>query len=212
VKTIPGIDLCVVIDKAILGGRDAAGVLRLLLVAGVNWFQYRDKCSGDGEIARAISGMLPLTREAGARLIVNDRVEVASQLDADGVHLGRDDMAIGEARRLLGEEKIIGYSARLLEDAARAEAEGADYLGVGAIYQTGTKPDACVIGLAGLAEISRGVKIPVIAIGGIARSRVSDVLEAGATGIAVASAVISAPDPAAVARALLEEIRAFREN
>lgn len=212
VKTNPGIDLYVVIDKAILGGRDAAAVLRLLLEAGVKWFQYRDTCSGDAEIARAISGMLPLCGEAGARLIVNDRVEVASRLGADGVHLGRDDMAIGEARRILGKEKIIGRSARLVEEAERAEAEGADYLGVGAIYKTRTKPDAPVVGLARLAEIGRRVKLPVIAIGGITRSRVRDVLEAGATGVAVASAILSAPDPAAVARALLEEIRALREK
>jgi len=212
VKTSPGIDLCVIIDKAILGERDAAAVLRLLLEAGVRWFQYRDKCSEEAEIARAISGMLPFCGEAGARLIVNDRVGVASRLGADGVHLGQSDMAIGEARRILGREKIIGRSARLVEEAERAEAEGADYLGVGAIYRTRTKPDARIVGLARLAEISRRVKLPVIAIGGITRTQVRDVLEAGATGVAVASAVLSAPDPAAVARALLEEIRASRKK
>lgn len=211
-KTSPGIDLYVILDKAILGARDAAGVLRLLLGAGVRWFQYRDKCSGDGEIARAVSSMLPLCREAGARLIVNDRADIASRLGADGVHLGQGDMAVVAARRTLGEDTIIGCSARLVEEAERAEAEGADYLGVGAVYHTRTKPDARVVGVARLAEITRRVKIPVIAIGGITRPRVSDVLGAGATGIAVASAILSAPDPAAVARALLQEIRASRKK
>jgi thiamine-phosphate diphosphorylase len=212
VKTSPGIDLYVILDKAILGARDAAAVLRLLLGAGVRWFQYRDKCSGDGEIARAVSSMLPLCREAGARLIVNDRADIASRLGADGVHLGQGDMAVVAARRTLGEDTIIGCSARLVEEAERAEAEGADYLGVGAVYHTRTKPDARVVGVARLAEITRRVKLPVIAIGGITRLRVKEVLDAGATGIAVASAILSAPDPAAVARALLKEIRGSRKK
>lgn len=212
VKKSLAIDLYVIVDKAALAGRDAVGVLRLLLGAGVRWFQYRDKSSGDDEIARAIGIMLPLCREAGARLIVNDRVEVASRLDADGAHLGRDDAAIEEARRILGEGKIIGCSARSVEAAKRAEAAGADYLGVGAIYQTGTKRDARVIGLAGLADIRRAVKLPVAAIGGITRSRVGDVLSAGATGIAVVSAVLGATDIAGAARGMIDEIEAWKAS
>ncbi|MCX6339986.1 MAG: thiamine phosphate synthase [Candidatus Aureabacteria bacterium] len=201
-----------IIDRGIYIKKGLEDLVYSLINAGVRWFQYRDKCSGDGEIARAVSSMLPLCREAGARLIVNDRADIASRLGADGVHLGQGDMAVVAARRTLGKDKIIGCSTRLVEEAERAEAEGADYLGVGAIYQTRTKPDARVVGVARLAEITRRVKLPVIAVGGITRPRVSDVLGAGATGIAVASAILSAPDPAAVARALLEEIRAFREK
>ena len=204
------LDLYVIIDRTALAGRDATDVLRLLLGAGVRWFQYRDKGSGDDEIVREIGLMLPLCREAGARLIVNDRVEVASRLDADGVHLGRDDAAIEDARRILAKEKIIGYSARSMEVAKRAEAAGADYLGVGAIYQTGTKRDARVIGLAGLADIRRAVKLPVVAIGGITRSRVGDVLAAGATGIAVVSAILHSKDIPSEARGILGEIGAWK--
>jgi thiamine-phosphate pyrophosphorylase len=210
VKKKPAIDLYVIVDKALLEGRDAVSILQLLLRAGVRWFQYRDKYSSDDEIAHAVGLMLPLCREADARLIVNDRVEIASQLDANGVHLGRDDAAIKEARRILGEEKVIGYSARSVEMAKRAESAGADYLGVGAIYQTGTKKDARVIGLAGLADICKVAKLPVVAIGGITRPRVSEVLQAGATGIAVASAVLGATDVAEAARGMLEEIGTWK--
>jgi len=204
------LDLYVILDKAVLEGRDTAGVIRLLLQAGVRWFQYRDKCSSDDEVACAVSSVLPLCREAGARLIVNDRVEIASRLDVDGVHLGLDDASIEDARRILGPEKIIGYSARSVEVAKRAEAVGADYLGVGAIYHTGTKQDARIIGPAGLAEVCRAVSIPVVAIGGITSPSVREVLRAGATGVAVASAVLGATDIAEAARGMIEEIREWK--
>lgn len=205
------IDLYAIIDKAALEGRDAASILRLLLQAGVRWFQYRDKLSGGDDIAREVVLMLSLCREAGASLIVNDRVEVASRLDADGVHLGREDVAIAEARRILGEEKIIGCSARSVEAARQAEAAGADYLGVGAVYQTGTKRDARVIGLAGLGQICRAVKLPVVAIGGITRRRVRDVLQAGATGVAVVSAILHSKDIQGEAQGMLDEIREWKK-
>lgn len=204
------VDLYVIIDKAALEGQDAVSTLRLLLQAGVRWFQYRDKHSRDDEIAREVGLMLPLCRESGAALIVNDRVGVASRLNADGVHLGRHDAAIEEARRILGEDKIIGYSARSVDVAMRAEAAGADYLGVGAIYQTGTKPDARVIGPAGLADICGAVKLPVVAVGGITRRRVREVLQAGAAGVAVVSAILHSRDVSGEARGMLEEIGAWK--
>ncbi|MCX6356366.1 MAG: thiamine phosphate synthase [Candidatus Aureabacteria bacterium] len=202
--------LYVIIDTALLGRGGPDQLLESLLAAGVRWFQYRDKDGSDADILHAVSRLLPRCREAGARLLVNDRVRVAVKSGADGVHLGAIDMPVAEATRLLGPEKIIGRSARTVEDALRAKGEGADYLGVGSIAATATKPDACVIGVERLAEICRSVEVPVVAVGGITPRRVREIFQAGASGIAVASAVVRAPDPAAAAREFMGEVTRWR--
>ncbi|HOE28046.1 MAG: thiamine phosphate synthase [Candidatus Aureabacteria bacterium] len=198
--------LYLVLDRDLLGGRDAAALLESLLAAGVEWVQYRDKRSADREVAAELGRLGPLCRAAGAKLIVNDRAALAAAACVDGVHLGASDMPVVDARRTLGPGKLIGGSVDTVGEALRAAAAGADYLGAGAVFPTATKKDAAVLGLDGLARICRAAKIPVVAIGGIDRTRVAAALAAGASGIAVASAVLRAGDPAAEARLLIEEI------
>jgi thiamine-phosphate pyrophosphorylase len=136
-------------------------------------------------------------------LIVNDRVDVALAIDADGVHVGQDDMPAPLARRLLGAGRILGVSAGTVEEALQAQADGADYLGTGDVYGTPSKADAgAPIGVAGLAAVARAVAIPVVAIGGIQVGNAAAAIRAGASGVAVISAVVGAPDPEAAARAL----------
>lgn len=142
-----------------------------------------------------------MTREAGVLFFVNDRVDVAVLVDADGVHVGQDDISCRDARRLMP-GKLIGVSAATPTEAAQAERDGADYLGVGSVYVTHSKPDADYTGLEGLEAIVRQASIPVVAIGGIGLSNLNPVLESGAAGVAVVSAVMSAQDPEAAARAL----------
>lgn len=162
------------------------------------------------ELGRAVR---KLTREHGALFLVNDRVDVAFLVEADGVHVGQDDIACRDARRILGPDAVIGVSAETLAEARQAERDGADYLGVGAVFPTGSKPDAGLTGMGGLREIMRSVNVPVVAIGGITADNAAEVLACGVSGIAVVSAVMSAADPRAAAarlRTLVDEARAAR--
>ena len=146
-------------------------------------------------------------------LIVNDRLDVALAIKAEGVHVGQDDMPATLTRNLMGQKGIVGVSATNLQEAIQAEEDGADYLGVGPIFATPTKPDAAPpMGLEGLAEVCRRVSIPVVAIGGINEHNAAAVIEAGADGVAVVSAVVAAPDVAAAARRLREVVEAARTS
>ena len=152
--------------------------------------------------------MQDICTAAGVPLIVNDRVDVAIAAGADGVHLGQDDFPVQLARELLGPDRVIGVSAGTLQEAEQGIADGADYVGFGPIYATGSKSDAgAPQGLDRLSEISRALSVPVIAIGGIGIDIATDVIRAGAHGIAVISAVCCREDPDAAVRALLERIR-----
>ncbi len=143
-----------------------------------------------------------LTRERDVLFFVNDRVDVAMLVDADGVHIGQDDISCADARRLMG-NKIIGVSASSIEQAMIAEQDGADYLGVGSVYSTSSKPDADFTGMNGLSAITQATTLPVVAIGGIHKENLTEVMRAGADGIAVVSAIMSAPNPKTAAQILL---------
>ncbi|MBR1741946.1 MAG: thiamine phosphate synthase, partial [Lachnospiraceae bacterium] len=134
--------------------------------------------------------------------IINDSVKTAMEADPAGVHVGQQDMRISEARRMLGEEKIIGASARTVEQALKAESEGADYLGVGAVFGTNTKQDAKTIDRKLLREICDAVKIPVVAIGGVSEENIMELAGTGAAGVAVVSAVFAKEDIMGAAKAL----------
>ncbi len=153
-----------------------------------------------------------MTRERGVLFFVNDRVDVAYVVDADGVHIGQDDMNISDARSLLGPDKIIGVSAETVQEAVEAEQSGADYLGVGAVYTTLSKPDAGYTGLSGLREIVQAVRIPVVAIGGITAANAAEPLAAGACGVAVVSAVMSAQSPQQAVREFVRLTSASTER
>ncbi|MGD8962970.1 MAG: thiamine phosphate synthase, partial [Desulfobacterales bacterium] len=149
----------------------------------------------------------------GIPLIINDRVDVAQAVAADGVHLGQKDMPLETAKGILGDTMIIGISAESLADAIAAEKGGADYLGVSPIYTTPTKTDtAPAIGLEGLREIRRAVRLPLVGIGGLNRANAAEVIRNGADGVAVVSAIVAADNPEAAARELRQVINEARQH
>jgi hydroxymethylpyrimidine kinase/phosphomethylpyrimidine kinase/thiamine-phosphate diphosphorylase len=170
------------------------------LKGGARVVQYRDKDLPIETKVAAARDLAALCRQAGATFVVNDSPEVAHQSGADGVHLGQNDASVAEARRLLGPGRIIGVSTRTVEQALKAASQGADYVGVGSIYPTGSKQDTLLVGLETLRKVRRAVTIPVVAIGGIDRDRASEAIEAGADAVAVISAVMNDPAPALAAR------------
>jgi hydroxymethylpyrimidine kinase / phosphomethylpyrimidine kinase / thiamine-phosphate diphosphorylase len=169
--------------------------VRKALRGGVAVLQYRAKDKGN-DVCREEGGELKqLCRSFGVAFIVNDDVKLAAQLDADGVHLGQDDDSVKAARKLLGAGRIIGKSTHNLDEALQAEQDGADYIGFGAMYPTGSKNVTHIAGTAGLAEIRERINIPVVAIGGITTSNACRVIDAGADALAVISSVLSSPRP-----------------
>ena len=193
----------VLTDRRAAGQRALVDVVRAAVCGGATAIQLRDKGASTREMIDLGRALLQITRPAGVPLIVNDRADVALAIDAEGVHVGQDDMPTPLARQIIGPGRILGVSVGTVAEARQAAREGADYLGVGDVYGTPTKPDAGTpIGLAGLAEVARAVTIPVVAIGGITLDNAAAAIEAGAAGVAVISAVIAAPDPEAAARQL----------
>ena len=197
--------LCLILDEEYLQGRTGE-VIASALAAGVRLFQYRNKTGTRRSIfeaARAIAGAL---KQAGGIFIVNDHVDIALAVGADGVHLGQDDLPLSDARRVLGEDRIIGISTHTRLQAEAAEAGGADYIGFGPLFPTRTKDAGPVRGIENLKDIRSAVSLPIIAIGGISVVNAKDAVETGANGVAVISAVLGAPDPSAALRALLGSI------
>lgn len=172
------------------------------LRGGVRIVQYRDKTRCAAEKQQLATKLRQLCQQHHALLIINDSVELAQHCQADGVHLGQNDGTIAAARAVLGQQAIIGVSTRTEEMAQLAEQQGADYIGVGSVYPTGTKHDAVHIGLSGLRAIRKTVKLPIVAIGGINTDGLAGVLEAGADAAAVVSAVMADPQPEMAAREL----------
>ena len=203
--------MTVITDEALARSRALSEVVREALAAGAPAIQLRLKGATARELLEAAHTLMPLIRSAGALLIVNDRLDVALAADADGVHLGPDDLPVKDARAAVTEALgavasafLVGHSVDTPVAAAQAEADGADYLGVGAVYPTANKPDAGeVIGVEGLRRVVEAVGIPVVAIGGITPERARAVAETGACGCATIGAVMGSQEPAEVVRALL---------
>lgn len=201
--------LYVITDEALSAGRPAVEVVRAALAGGATAIQLRAKSWGGRRLVEEGRRLRAVTREAGALFIVNDRLDVALAVGADGVHLGQEDLPLADARRLAGPDFVIGISVDTEEEAAAAEAGGADYLGAGPAFPTTSKADAGpVLGPEGIGRIARRVRVPVVGIGGIGPGRAAPVVRAGAAGVAVISAVVGAPDVAAAARALRGEVEA----
>ena len=195
--------LHVLTDRAWSRGRDMVSVAAAAIEGGATVIQLRDKTASTRELVAEGLALRVLTRERGVLLIVNDRIDVALAIDADGVHVGQDDMPVALARQMLGPERILGASAGNLEEAIPVIEGGADYLGVGPIYATSTKSDAGQpIGLHFLSELAVRYAIPLVAIGGITASNAGPIIQAGASGVAVISAVVGAEDIAAATREL----------
>ena len=193
--------LYLVTDRRLAGGRTTLQIVTAAVQGGATVVQLREKdCSTRDFIEQALSIHEFLTAR-GVPLIVNDRVDVAQAVGADGVHLGQTDMPLEMAKGILADSMIIGISAESLQDAIEAEKGGADYLGVSPIYATPTKTDtAPPLGLEGLLEIRKAVRLPLVAIGGLNRDNATDVIRNGADGVAVVSAIVAADDPEAAAR------------
>lgn len=204
--------LYLVTDRALSRGRPTAEIVRAAVAGGVTCVQLREKTGRALEFIEEAQALLAVLRPLGVPLIVNDRVDIALAVGADGVHLGQRDLPIAAARRLGPPSWIIGISAESVADAVRAEAEGADYVGVSPIFATPTKTDhAPPLGLEGLRAIRAATKLPLVAIGGIHAGNAREVICAGADGLAVVSAIVSADWPQAAAAVLRQEIAAARQ-
>ncbi|MBI4003873.1 MAG: thiamine phosphate synthase [Candidatus Omnitrophica bacterium] len=201
--------LYVIIDRAASGGRDLADVAAASIRGGADVLQFRDKTASARAFMKEAERLLSVARRADVPLIINDRVDIACAVGADGVHLGQDDLPLAAARRVLGPGRQIGRSTHSLEQARDAEAEGADYLGCGPIFQTPTKPDAGSVGTELIGRVMDAVRLPVVCIGGIDRGNLAAVLEAGADRVAVVRAVCAAADPESAARELKQTLEQF---
>ena len=198
------LSLIVVTDPAVPAGRTLVAQVRAALRGGAPAIQLRAKDASAREAALLARELLLETRAAGALLFVNDRVDVALAAGADGAHLGDEDLPLAAARRIVPPGFLLGMSADTVELALQAQRDGADYLGVGPVYGTASKADAgAPIGTARIAEVAAAVRIPIVGIGGIHPHNAAPVIEAGAAGVAVISAVMHAPDPESATRELL---------
>ena len=200
--------LYAIIDNSLTPSVSNIEIAKKVLAGGAGILQLRGKGLSSKELLEQAREIREITREAGAIFIVNDRADVALLADADGVHLGQDDLPIAKAREILGREKLIGLSTHNLKQAIKAEFEGADYIGFGPVFGTTTKADAEEAkGLQALREIRKSVNIPIVAIGGINIENVIDVISAGADAVAVISAIVKAGDIEGATRRFLEAFK-----
>jgi thiamine-phosphate pyrophosphorylase len=200
--------LYVIVTGELCGGRDPAEVARAAARGGAGMLQLREKSLEAAALLDRAKRLRAVASELGTLFVVNDRADLAAAAEADGVHVGQEDLPCAAARRLLGAGAVVGVSARSVEEARRAQGDGADYVGVGTMFATATKAGARVGGPDLLREVSAAVSIPVYPIGGITAENVSELVAVGAERAAVCRAVISADDPEAAARALRAQLPA----
>lgn len=186
--------LYAVTDRHWLNGETLYSQVEKVLKGGATFIQLREKNLDEEHFLEEAKEIQKLCRKYHVPFVINDNVEIAAAIDADGVHVGQSDMEAGDVRAKLGPDKIIGVSAQTVEQALEAERRGADYLGVGAVFPTGSKDDAIEVGKETLKAICKAVSIPVIAIGGIGAHNVGELAESGICGIAVISALFAQPD------------------
>ncbi|MCL9813958.1 thiamine phosphate synthase [Natranaeroarchaeum aerophilus] len=209
------LDTYLVTQEDLSAGRTTTEIVDAAIAGGIDIVQVREKHRSAADQLAITRELREPTADAGVALVVNDRVDVAVAAEADGVHLGDDDLPVAPARDQLGEDAIIGRSVSTVAAAATAEENGADYLGVGAVYATSSKDvdaDEQAIGLDTLTEIAEAVDIPIVGIGGVTPGRAADVVEAGADGVAVISAITAADDPEDATRALAEAVRSGKRR
>lgn len=202
------LSLIVITDRECGAGRSLLDVVRAALQAGAPAIQLRDKAADARTLLELASSLLVETRRTGSLLFVNDRLDVALAAAADGAHLGGDDLPLAAARRIAPEGFLLGQSVDDPGEAAAAEAAGADYVGVGPVFSTSSKPDAgAPLGTDGVAEVARSVRVPVVAIGGVDAISAREASRGGAAGVAVIRAVMAATDPGLATRDLLAAVR-----
>lgn len=198
-------------DPVLVGVRGVLETVEAAIAGGATMIQLRDPEAKTRPLVEEARAILALTRAADIPFIVNDRIDVALATGADGVHVGQADMTVADARKLIGPEPLLGLSITSEADLDVSDLNGVDYLGVGPVFQTSTKPDAAPpINVGGLEAIATRTRIPIVAIGGLHAGNAADAIVAGASGIAIVSAICAAPDPEAATRELVEIVREAR--
>ncbi len=201
-------DIYLVTDRKQTCGKPLEEVIKSCLAGGIKAVQLREKDLDDRELFTIAKHLKTLTHRSGATFFINDRVDIALAVDADGLHLGQESISPNDARKQFGENKLIGVSAHSLDEAVKAEDNGADFITIGPIYDTPSKRRyGKPIGLNELKRVTGKLKIPVFAIGGIRKEKIRDTLDAGAHGIAVISAILKTKNPEKAAKEMSEEIR-----
>lgn len=199
-----------VADPSLCLSRDIVDIVALAVKGGATMVQLRDKDGMANDIIASAEALLPITRHAGVPLIINDRVDVAIAVDADGVHLGQDDTSIQEARATLGPDKIIGLTAFTVEQVTAAHPTLVDYIGVGPFFETKTDKGKPVLGAKKFAALATISKVPVVGIGGITPDNAADVIKSGAQGVAMMRAISAADDPQQAAQDFIRAIKDTR--
>lgn len=208
--SLPPVELYVILDRTASRGRDLRDVLDGVIRGGARLVQFREKEWSSRQCFPLLQELRGHARSAGVSFVVNDRLDLALAVGADGLHLGQDDLPAPVARRLLPTSMFLGVSTHTLEQARQAQADGADYVAVGSIFPTATKPEFQLVGLELVKRARQAVTGPLVAIGGITPENVAEVIRAGADGVAVISAICGASDPAEATRRFLERIRAAK--
>lgn len=205
--------LYLITDRHQTGGKELLYVVREALEGGVRAIQLREKDMPSAAIYRLATDLRFLTREFDAQLMINDRLDIALAVDADGVQIGVNSLPVAQTRRLLGTKRIIGYSAHGLAEARQAQMDGADFVTLSPVYATPSKSGyGAPCGVKKLAEAAAALEIPVIALGGISTKNISQVLSAKIEGFAVISAIISAADPRVATASLLKKIEEYAKH
>ena len=198
--------LYAVTDRAWLGGRTLIDCVGEAIDGGATFIQIREKTLGFDEFLHEAKEISALCRKRNVKCVINDNAEIAVRCGADGVHVGQSDISVSKARKMLGDGAVIGATVKTLDQAIRARDEGADYLGVGAVFNTGTKLDTAVISHDLLREICEKSALPVVAIGGINAENLNQLKGIGISGIAVVSAIFASADVRAAAAELNEKL------
>ena len=206
------IDLYLILDPEVIPERDLQQVAEEAMAGGVRMIQYRDKKGSKKRAYQTASRLLELTRGSNGVLLINDDVDLALAVGANGVHLGQEDLPIDKARALLGPERIIGGSARTFEQAVAVQEAGADYIGIGPIFSSPTKQVKPSLHPSILTEFRHRVRVPIFAIGGISHQNMDSVLMSGADGIACISAILTQPDIRGTVQRMLWEIRRIKKE
>lgn len=210
-KTSRDYRLYLVTDSKLVGSKDFYQSIEQAFLGGVTFLQLREKTLSSREFFNTAKKVSEIAKNYNIPFVINDRLDIALAVDADGLHIGQEDLPVETARNLLGPHKIIGVSASTVGEAVNAERGGADYLGVGAIFPTGTKDNAKSVSIERLRQIKDAVSIPVVAIGGINEANVNMVMNAGIDGVSVVSAILAKEDVRQAANKLLGLVEKSRK-